>query len=61
MRVRARSGRDCAENSVATAFCFGAPDVDCAKPTEGAAKPSMAAPVAKAMTIVVRVIFCSSR
>ena len=49
MRVRARagSGRDCAENSVATAFLSGAPDVDCAKPAEGAARPSMAAaPVA---------------
>ena len=63
MRVRARagSGRDCAENSVATAVFFGAPDVDCAKPAEGAAKPSMAAPVATTMTIVVRVIFFSGR
>jgi hypothetical protein len=62
MRVRARagSGRDCAENSVAAAFFFGA-DVDCAKPAEGAARASMAAPVATTMTVVVRVIFFSGR
>jgi hypothetical protein len=63
MRVRARagSGRDCAENSVAAAFFFGAPDVDCAKPAEGMARLSMAAPVATTMTVIVRVIFSSSR
>jgi len=59
MRVRARAGsrRDCAENSVAAAFFFGAPDADCAKPAEGAARPSMAAPVATTTTVIVRVIF----
>ena len=64
MRVRARaeSGRDCAENSVAPPLLSGTLEVDCARPTEVAARPIMAAaPVAKTLSVIVRVISCSSR
>jgi hypothetical protein len=40
----------------------GALEVDCARPDEVAAKPIMAAaPVTKTLTVIVRVILCSSR
>jgi len=64
MRVRARpeSGRDCAEKSVAPLLRSGTLGADCAWPDEVAAKPMMAAaPVAKMLTVIVRVISCSSR
>jgi hypothetical protein len=63
MRVRARadSGRDCAENSVATERFPAAAGVDCAKPGDAKAEASVAVPIAATMTVIVRVIFSSSR
>jgi hypothetical protein len=55
MRVRGRTGRDCAENSVATAGEFLLPGTVCAPATLIAAKPSSAPPIAEMMTVFMRV------